>query len=234
MVLDQSSPSSKTVSLAPSSSARSSFHWCRDVTIVVQPKCFAILNEASAAPPPIPVISTVCPARSCVRVTSMRHAVRWLSANAAASMGSASPISRTFSTGAMNCSAFAPLSCSPIIRMSSGEGEYPGRTFSGWRTAAFSNTRFPIQSLSTPSPTSMTIPQPSEPLTLGYSNASPGMPFPTHKSKWLSAEASVFTRTSLAASAGNFQFETNATLLATGVPSCETTAAFMKFQLVHF
>ncbi len=74
-----------SVTSAPSARARSSLASLDDVTITVAPRSFAIPSAARATPPPMPQISTVSPGFVAARVTTIRHAVRCTSGNAAAS-----------------------------------------------------------------------------------------------------------------------------------------------------
>jgi hypothetical protein len=70
---------------APSSRARASFSGFDEVTITRAPIRRAIASAASATPPPMPWISTVSLGCSRPRLVSIRHAVRNVSGNAAAS-----------------------------------------------------------------------------------------------------------------------------------------------------
>ena len=101
------------------------------------------------------------------RVHIIRHAVRCTSPNAAASTGSASPMSSTLAVGAMNFSASVPWRCSPIMRRSGGAGARSGAGASSCGIAALSATRLPIHAESVSCPTASTMPTPSEPLMRG-------------------------------------------------------------------
>jgi|GEM_PF-5610956 len=99
---------------APSSCARASLSACRDVTTVRAPNAFAICKPASDTPPPMPTMSTVSQGLICVFVTSMRHAVRWLTPTAAPSANDQPAGSgKTLRAGALTYSAKVPLRCSP-------------------------------------------------------------------------------------------------------------------------
>ena len=88
-----------------------------EVTITRAPLSLAIRSAASATPPPIPQISTVSPAASCARVTTMRQAVSVTKEKAAASahlsdVGSVGMMAR-FCSGTTTYGAMVPGRCSP-------------------------------------------------------------------------------------------------------------------------
>jgi hypothetical protein len=68
---------------APSAFARSSFPGLPEVTKTVRPMRFAICSAATATPPPMPTIRSDSPGFTRAFVTSIRHAVRNVSGNAA-------------------------------------------------------------------------------------------------------------------------------------------------------
>ena len=148
------------------------------------PDHLAIFKQASATPPPIPVISTVSPCRSCARLWSIRQAVRCVSPYAAASTAEmCSGIASTLVAGAHNISAWAPGPCSPIIQMFLPAGAELGFGGSFNSKAALSTTRQPTQASSTPLPTALTRPQQSDPPICGHIVSTPGSPRAVHRSR---------------------------------------------------
>src|SRR5207248_153694 len=105
---------------APSLVAWASLASLEDVAIVRARHSLATRIAARDTPPPIPQTRTVSPGRTPARVTTMRHAVRETSENAAASSQSrggarVGSLARFFS-GMTTYSAVVPRRCSPSPR----------------------------------------------------------------------------------------------------------------------
>ena len=126
-------------------------------------------------------MSTLSPGRSAARVTSMRHAVRPTSGNAAAFSGVRFfGAGKTFARGTAIFSANVPETCSPRMRKSTQRLVSPARQNShvpserpGWIT-----TGSPGERPDTPAPTASTVPYPSAPGTCGNAIGTAGDPVP--------------------------------------------------------
>ena len=81
-----------------------------------RPQRTAISRAAQATPPPTPWISTLSPARTAARPTTIRHAVWYARGNAAAcSKDKPAGIGKTLRAGTTTRSAKVPAVCSPSI-----------------------------------------------------------------------------------------------------------------------
>ncbi len=189
------------VSSAPSSRALASFSSLPAVAMTRAPRNFAIWMAALPTPLPAPRTSTSSPGCNSARVTSMCQAVWKTSGIAAASTNESSPgQGRQFASGQRTYSAQPPSMMYPRLvnfrhLLSSPERHAAQRpqVTPGARTT-FCPTLTPLTS----SPIFATSPATSLPGMCGSGMGTPGIPWRTHRSRWLIATARTRTKTSVA------------------------------------